>query len=128
MRKAQQTRSLVAAWFDFLPPKEHPVAQALHEAVRAGVPELGETIRQGNLLMLLDGEPLLAIAPVADQVHLLIFNGSALEATFGRLDGVGRRQRVVRFSPGHPVDSGWVESLARASADFARRHRSFDAR
>ena len=35
MRKAQQTRSLVAAWFDFLPPAEQPVAQAIHKTIRA---------------------------------------------------------------------------------------------
>jgi hypothetical protein len=89
MRKAQQTRSLVAAWFDFLPPAEMPVAQAIHKAIRATVADLTETVRQGNLLLSMNGEPLLAIAPARDHVNLLIFNGSDVEATLGPLDGVG---------------------------------------
>jgi len=76
MRKAQQTRSLVAAWFDFLPPAEMPVAQAIHKTVRATVADLTEAVRQGNLLLSMNGEPLLAIAPGRGQVSLLIFNGS----------------------------------------------------
>ena len=95
MRKAQQTRSLIAAWFDFLAPTEAPVAQTIHK-----------TIRQGNLLMSMNGEPLLAIAPARNQVHLLIFNGSDLEDELGPMEGVGRRQRVVKFPSGVPVESG----------------------
>jgi hypothetical protein len=34
MRKAQQTRSLVAAWFDFLAPTEFPVAQTIYKTLR----------------------------------------------------------------------------------------------
>src|SRR5215472_13438346 len=115
MRKAQQTRSLVAAWFDFLPPSEFPVAQSLYKTIRAIAPELSETIRQGNLLLSLNGEPLLALAPAKNQVQLLIFNGNDVEDTLGPLDGVGRRQRMVRFSSAQPVDIAQVETLARAS-------------
>jgi len=68
MRKAQQTRSLVAAWFDFLAPTELPVAQAIHKTIRATVSDLTETVRQGNLLLSMNGEPLLAIAPARDHV------------------------------------------------------------
>ncbi len=124
MRKAQQTRSLVSAWFDFMAPTEAPVAQALHKAIRATVPELTETIRQGNLLLSMNGEPLLAIAPARNQVHLLIFNGSDLEDELGPLEGVGRRQRVVKFNSGVPVELARVEQVARASAEFARRHQT----
>ena len=124
MRKAQQTRSLVAAWFDFLPPAEMPVAQAIHKAIRATVPELTETVRQGNLLLSMNGEPLLAIAPVRNQVNLLIFNGSDVEATLGPLEGVGRRQRQVAFPSAQPVDATRVEQLARISAEVARRQQA----
>ena len=124
MRKAQQTRSLVAAWFDFLPPAEMPVAQAIHKTIRATVPDLTETIRQGNLLLSINGEPLLAIAPARAQVNLLVFNGSDVEATLGPLEGVGRRQRMVSFASASPVDVGRVEQVARASAEVARRQQA----
>ena len=124
MRKAQQTRSLIAAWFDFLPPAEMPVAQAIHKTIRATVSDLNETIRQGNLLMSMNGEPLLAIAPARNQVHLLIFNGSDLEDELGPMEGVGRRQRVVKFPSGVPVEISTVERVARASVEFCRRHQA----
>jgi hypothetical protein len=124
MRKAQQTRSLVAAWFDFLPPAEMPVAQAIHKTVRATVADLTETVRQGNLLLSMNGEPLLAIAPGRGQVNLLVFNGSDVEATLGPLEGVGRRQRQVSFPSESPVDVARVEAVARVSAEVARRHQA----
>jgi hypothetical protein len=124
MRKAQQTRSLVAAWFDFLPPAELPVAQAIHKAIRAAVAELTETVRQGNLLLSMNGEPLLAIAPARNQVNLLVFNGSDVEATLGPLEGVGRRQRQLVFPSASPVDVARVEAVARASAEVARRQQA----
>ena len=124
MRKAQQTRSLVAAWFDFLPPAEMPVAQAIHKAIRATVADLTETIRQGNLLLSMNGEPLLAIAPARNQVNLLIFNGAEVETTLGPLEGVGRRQRQVAFPSASPVDVARVELVARVSAEIARRQQA----
>ena len=124
MRKAQQTRSLVAAWFDFLPPAEMPVAQTIHKTIRAAVTELTETIRQGNLLLSMNGEPLLAIAPARNQVNLLIFNGADVEATLGPLEGVGRRQRQVVFPSTIPVDIARVEQVARVSAEVARRQQA----
>jgi hypothetical protein len=124
MRKAQQTRSLVAAWFDFLPPSEFPVAEAIYKAVRGVAPELAETIRQGNLLLSLNGEPLLAIAPAKNQVQLLIFNGSDVEETLGPMDGVGRRQRMVRFPSSRAVDAQQVEAVARASVEVSRRQQA----
>jgi len=124
MRKAQQTRSLVAAWFDFLPPAEMPVAQTIHKTIRATVAELTETIRQGNLLLSMNGEPLLAIAPARNQVNLLIFNGADVEATLGPLEGVGRRQRQVAFPSTSPVDIARVEQVARVSAEVARRQQA----
>ena len=124
MRKAQQTRSLVAAWFDFLPPAEMPVAQAIHKTIRATASDLTETVRQGNLLLSMNGEPLLAIAPGRAQVNLLIFNGSDVEATLGPLDGVGRRQRQVSFPSAAPVDVARVEAVARVSVEVARRQQA----
>ena len=124
MRKAQQTRSLVAAWFDFLPPAEMPVAQAIHKAIRGTVADLTETIRQGNLLLSMNGEPLLAIAPARNQVNLLVFNGSDVEAMLGPLEGVGRRQRQVAFPSTDPVDVTRVEQVARVSAAVARRQQT----
>ena len=124
MRKAQQTRSLVAAWFDFLPPDEMPVAQAIHKAIRATVADLTETIRQGNLLLSMNGEPLLAIAPARNQVNLLVFNGADVEATLGPLEGVGRRQRLVAFPSASAVDVARVEQVARVSAEVARRQQA----
>jgi hypothetical protein len=124
MRKAQQTRSLVAAWFDFMAPDEMPVAQAIHKAIRATVSDLSETVRQGNLLLSMNGEPLLAIAPARHQVNLLIFNGSEVEATLGPLEGAGRRQRQVSFSSSSPVDVARVELIARVSAEVARRQQA----
>ena len=121
MRKAQQTRSLIAAWFDFLPPGELPVAQELHRLARAAAPELVETIRQGNLLLLVNGEPLLAIAPARGQVQLQVFNGNEIEAVLPFLEGVGRRQRVVRFRSGEPVDPARVTPVVTASLEAARR-------
>ena len=124
MRKTQQTRSLVAAWFDFLPPAEMPVAQAIHKTIRATVADLTETIRQGNLLLSMNGEPLLAIAPARDQVNLLVFNGAEVEATLGPLEGVGRRQRQLVFASANPVDVARVELVARVSAEVARRQQA----
>jgi uncharacterized protein YdhG (YjbR/CyaY superfamily) len=128
MRKAQQTRSLVAAWFDFLPPAEFPTAQAIHKTIRAVAPELTETIRQGNLLLSFNGEPLLAIAPVKGQVHLLVFNGNEIEATLGALEGVGRRQRMVRFESSQPVDTAQVEAVTCASVGACRRQQPTSGR
>ena len=99
-----------------------PVAQTIHKTIRATVTELTETIRQGNLLLSMNGEPLLAIAPGRNQVHLLIFNGADVEATLGPLEGVGRRQRQVVFPSTAPVDIARVEQVARASAEAARKH------
>lgn len=124
MRKAQQTRSLVAAWFDFLPPAEVPAAQAIHKTIRATVADLTETVRQGNLLLSMNGEPLLGIAPARNQVNLLVFNGADVEARLGPLEGVGRRQRQVAFPSGSPVDVARVEQVARVAAELARRHQS----
>jgi hypothetical protein len=124
MRKAQQTRSLVAAWFDFLPPAEMPVAQAIHKAIRATVGDLTETIRQGNLLLSMNGEPLLGIAPARNQVNLLVFNGADVEATLGPLEGAGRRQRQIAFPSASPVDVARVEQVARTSAEVARRQQA----
>jgi hypothetical protein len=124
MRKAQQTRSLVAAWFDFLAPGEAPVAQAIHKTIRACAPELAETVRQGNLLMSLNGEPVLAIAPARAEVQLLVFNGSELEPEVGGLEGVARRQRLARFPSSAPVEPAQVERIARASVEAARRHQA----
>ena len=124
MRKAQQTRSLVAAWFDFLPPAEMPVAQAIHKAIRATVSELTETVRQGNLMLSMNGEPLLALAPARNQVNLRVYNGSDVEATLGPLEGVGRRQRQVAFPCAAPVDAARVATVARVSAEVARRHQA----
>jgi len=124
MRKAQQTRSLVAAWFDFLPPDDLATAQAIHKAIRGVEPDLTEAIRQGNLLLSLHGEPLLGIAPGHHHVQLLIFNGHELEPVLGPLDGVAKRQRQVRFPSGRPVDAAQVEMIARVSVEQARRHQS----
>jgi len=124
MRKAQQTRSLVAAWFDFLQPTEFPIVQAIHKSIRGVAPELAETIRQGNLLLSLNGEPLLAIAPAKNHVQLLVFNGSEVEESLGPLDGVGRRQRMVRFPSSQPVDAAQVEAIARASIEVSRRQQA----
>jgi hypothetical protein len=124
MRRAQQTRSLIAAWFDFLPPPEAPTAHAVYKAVRHAVPELSETVRQGNLLFLLNGEPLLAIAAARREVHLQIFNGSSLEAELGPLEGAGRRQRLMRFPIAQPIDDAQVRQIARASADAAQRQQT----
>jgi len=121
MRKGQQSRSLVAAWFDFMPPTELPVAQAIHQAIHDAVPDLSESIRQGNLLLSLNGEPLLGIAPGRSQVQLLVFNGCDVEDEIGVLEGVGRRQRLVRFRSAEPVDAARVDRVARASVAAARR-------
>ena len=121
MRKAQQTRSLVAAWFDFLQPTEFPIVQAIHKSIRGVAPELAETIRQGNLLLSLNGEPLLAIAPGRNQVQLLVFNGSDVEEALGPLEGVARRQRMVRFPSAQPIDAAHIGAVARASVDACRR-------
>ncbi len=121
MRKAQQTRSLIAAWFDFMPPGELPVAQDIHKVIRDAAPEMVETIRQGNLLLSINGEPLLAIAPARNQVQLLVFNGCDIEDGIDGLEGVGRRQRMVRFRSGDAVDLVRVEQIVRASVEAARR-------
>jgi hypothetical protein len=121
MRKAQQTRSLIAAWFDFMPPGELPLAQELHRTVRGIAPEMVETIRQGNLLLSISGEPLMAIAPARGQVQLLVFNGCDIDASVDGLEGVGRRQRLARFRSGEPVDVAYVERIVRASVEAARR-------
>ena len=121
MRKAQQTRSLIAAWFDFMPPGELPVAQELHRIIRGIAPEMVETIRQGNLLMSVGGEPLLAIAPARGQVQLLVFNGSDVDVDVPGLEGVGRRQRMVRLRSAEPVDAEAIARIVRASLEAARR-------
>jgi hypothetical protein len=88
------------------------------------VADLTETVRQGNLLLSMNGEPLLAIAPARNQVNLLVFNGADVEAALGPLEGVGRRQRQVAFPSASPVDVARVDQVARASAEVARRQQA----
>jgi len=76
--------------------------------------------------MSLNGEPLLAIAAARAQVHLLIFNGSDIEEALGPLEGVARRQRMVKFASAQPVDAQRVAAIARTSAEFARRHQAVE--
>jgi hypothetical protein len=78
--------------------------------------------------MSLNGEPLLAIAPGRNQVQLLIFNGSDVEELLGPLEGVARRQRMVKFPSHLPVDPLQVQAIARASAEIARRQQALEGR
>lgn len=121
MRSNGRSKALVSAWFDFQPEPVRAVAERLHQAVRAAEPELAETIKWGNLVYMLDGAAVLAIAPHKGHVNLQIFHGSELPAGVGPLEGAGRGSRSLRCRLNQPVDPVQVEMLVAAAMAVARR-------
>lgn len=121
MRSNGRSKALVSAWFDFQPEPVRAVAERLQQAVRATEPELAETIKWGNLVYLLDGAAVLAIAPHKAHVNLQIFHGSELPPGLGPLEGAGRGPRHLRCRLNQPVDPVQVEMLVAAAVAMARR-------
>jgi hypothetical protein len=121
MRASTRSKALVSAWFDFQPPAQREVAQALRAAVREAEPELLEIIRWGQLVFVWAGSPVLAIAPHRAHVNLQIFNGHLLPPGIAPLEGVGRGTRSFRCRLHQPVDVVQVQMLAAASVARAAR-------
>ena len=121
MRSNGRSKALVSAWFDFQPEPVRAVAERLQQAVRAAEPELAETIKWGNLVYMLDGAAVLAIAPHKSHVNLQVFHGSELPPGLGPLEGAGRGPRSLRCRLNQPVDPVQVEMLAAAAVTMARR-------
>lgn len=121
MRSNARSKALVAAWFDFQPEPVRAVAERLQQAVLAAEPELGESIKWGNLVFLLDGLAVLAIAPHKSHVNLQLFHGSELPAGLGLLEGAGWGSRSLRCRLNQPVDAVQVEMLVAATVAWARQ-------
>lgn len=121
MRSNGRSKALVSAWLDFQPPAVRAVAERLQQAVRASEPELAEAIKWGNLVYLLDGAAVLAIAPHKAHVNLQIFHGSELPPGLGPLEGAGRGPRSLRCRLNQPIDPVQVEMLVAAAVAMARR-------
>jgi len=121
MRQAVRSKALVSAWFDFQPLAVKGVAEQLQQAVRAAAPELAESVKWGNLVYLLDGLVVLAIAPFKAHVNLQVFNGAQLPPGSLPLEGTGRGPRHLRCKLNQPVDLVQVEMLVSASVALAQR-------
>lgn len=121
MRPATRSKALISAWFDFQPAAARAVAEQLQQAVRAAAPELVESVKWGNLVYLLDGTVVLAIAPFKAHVNLQVFNGAQLPPGTVSLEGSGRGPRHLRCKLNQPVDPVQVEMLVSASVALAQR-------
>jgi hypothetical protein len=121
MRSNGRSKALVSAWFDFQSDTVRAVAEDLQQAVRVAEPELVETIKWGNLVYMLDGVAVLAIAPHKAHVNLQIFHGSELPPGLGPLEGAGRGSRNLRCRLHQTIDPVQVEMLVAAAVAMARR-------
>jgi hypothetical protein len=121
MRHQGRSKALILAWFDFQPEAVRGLAERLQHIVRAAEPELVETIKWGNLVFMLDGAAVLAIAPHKAHVNLQLFNGSELPPGLGLLEGAGRGTRSLRCRLQQPVDPVQVEMLVAACVSLAHR-------
>ena len=117
MRSVVKSAALVETWFDMLPAQQRSLARELQAAVLAAAPQLGSTVKWGNLLFMQRGTNALAIAPHRSHINLQFFDGVALTERFPQLEGAGVRVRHLRLNYGEPIDAALVRALVLASVD-----------
>jgi uncharacterized protein YdhG (YjbR/CyaY superfamily) len=105
----------VDAWFDMLPPEQQDTAHAVRDAVLAAAPELGLSVKWGNLVFSREGTHVVAIVTHKDSAHLQVFNGTALIDRFPELEGHGKGLRYLRLRYRYPVDEELVREVVLAS-------------
>jgi hypothetical protein len=115
MRSLVKSAALVEAWFDMLPANQRTLARELQAAVLAAAPQLGRTVKWGNLLFVHQGANAIAIAVHRGHANLQFFDGVALADRFPQLEGSGERVRHLRLSYHQPVDAELVRALVRAA-------------
>lgn len=120
MRASPRSRALVSAWLDFLPEAQRPLAAHLRGLVAAAEPALAESLKWGNLVFALEGQPLLALAPHKGCLHLQFFQGSRLPASLGPLEPGGRESRSLKLRHDQIIDRARIQALVRAAVALAR--------
>jgi hypothetical protein len=112
---------LIEAWFDMLAGDARPHARRLRQLVQAAVPELGLSIKWGNLLFVLpDGRHALALAAQKAHLNLQCFSGHALQERFPMLDGNGKGLRSLKCRHSQPLDEALVTALTLACVRAVR--------
>jgi hypothetical protein len=119
---------LIEAWFDMLAADARPHARRLRQLVQAAVPELGLSIKWGNLLFVLpDGRHAVALAAQKLHLNLQCFSGHALHERFPMLDGHGKGLRSLKCRYNHPLDEALVTALTLACVQAVRDEAVADA-
>ena len=121
LRHAGRSRALVSSWLDFQPPAARALIESLREQVRAAEPLLTESVKWGNLVFLLEGMPVLGLAPVKGHVNLQLLQGAPWPAGLGVAEAPGKGARHWRFDAGGPADPVLVELLVSAATGHGRR-------
>lgn len=119
MRSTLRSAALVEAWFDMLPPAQLPLARELRQAVMEAEPQLGQSVKWGNLLFTWGGTHLLAIMTHKTHANLQVFLGAQLAGRFPQLEGTGKGLRHLKCRYGQPLDRDLVHALVRSSLEAA---------
>ncbi len=120
-RHAGRSRALVSSWLDFQPASARALIEALRQAVLGAEPALGEAVKWGNLVFVLEGLPVLGLAPVKGHVNLQLLQGAPWPAGLGPVEATGKGARHWRFEASQPVDPVLVDLLVSAATGHGRR-------
>ena len=93
----------------------------LRQAVREAEPGLAETVKWGNLVFVLEGLPVLGLAPVKGHVNLQLLQGAPWPSGLVGTEGAGKGARHWRFDVGAVVDAVLVEQLVSSATRHGRR-------
>ena len=120
-RHTGRSRALVSSWLDFQPVAARALIEALRQAVREAEPALAETVKWGNLVYVLEGLPVLGLAPVKGHVNLQLLQGAPWPSGLAVAEATGRGARHWRFDVGTVVDPVLVEQLVSSATRHGRR-------
>ena len=120
-RHAGRSRALVSSWLDFQPAAARALIEDLRQAVREAEPGLAETVKWGNLVFVLEGLPVLGLAPVKGHVNLQLLQGAPWPSGLVGTEGAGKGARHWRFDVGAVVDAVLVEQLVSSATRHGRR-------
>lgn len=118
MRSILRPAALIETWFDNLRPEQRDLARILRALVQAASPELGQSVKWGNLMFTHDGTHAVAIVMHKDHANLQVFNGASLVDQFPELEGTGRGMRHLRFRYRFPVDEDLVREVVQACVEL----------
>ncbi|MEY4753092.1 MAG: hypothetical protein RJA44_767 [Pseudomonadota bacterium] len=111
MRHLVRPAALVASYLDTLGPGKKETARAVQQALLAAAPELEQTVRWGNLIFMLQGRQVLALAAHKAHLSVLVNDGAALAAQLPQLEGAGKGQRHLKLRWGQPPDVALLTEL-----------------